>query len=136
LRHFLGAGLFYAEKFTRGVAARNRRRDYRQYVPPDDSYVLDCAYHAGKACAEIGKPDKALPQLRFLRAERRHVGGRGRAEDPRIPFRHRPDARRRRVHRRNLSELQSVRPLLADAFGVDSTHVRNLSKQIARLESA
>jgi hypothetical protein len=27
--------------------------------------VLDCSYHAGHAYAEIGKPDKALPQLRF-----------------------------------------------------------------------
>ena len=33
-----------------------------------------------------------------------------------------------------LAELQAVRPLLADAFGPDSTQVRNLDKQAARLK--
>jgi hypothetical protein len=32
-----------------------------------------------------------------------------------------------------LSELQAVRPLLAEAFGTDSTQVRNLDTQIGRL---
>jgi hypothetical protein len=35
-----------------------------------------------------------------------------------------------------LAELEAVRPLLADAFGADSTQVRNLNKQISRLHSA
>ena len=39
--------------------------DYRRYFQPNDPDVLDCAYHAGHAYAEIGKPGKALPQLRF-----------------------------------------------------------------------
>ena len=34
-----------------------------------------------------------------------------------------------------LAELEAVRPLLADAFGPDSTQVRNLDKQIGRLRS-
>jgi hypothetical protein len=33
-----------------------------------------------------------------------------------------------------LAELQAVRPLLADTFGPDSTQVRNLDKQAARLK--
>jgi hypothetical protein len=33
-----------------------------------------------------------------------------------------------------LAELQAVRPLPADAFGPDSTQVRNLDRQAARLE--
>jgi hypothetical protein len=32
-----------------------------------------------------------------------------------------------------LTELAAVGPLLADAFGADSTQVRNLDKQISRL---
>ena len=32
-----------------------------------------------------------------------------------------------------LSELQAIRPLLAAAFGADSTQVRNLDRQIRRL---
>jgi hypothetical protein len=39
-------------------------RDYRRHLPPADSYVLDCSYHAGHAYAETGKPDEALPHLR------------------------------------------------------------------------
>ena len=34
-----------------------------------------------------------------------------------------------------LAELQAVRPLLAEAFGPDSTQVRNLDKQAARLRT-
>ena len=34
-----------------------------------------------------------------------------------------------------LAELEAVRPLLADAFGADSTQVRNLDKHIDRLGS-
>ncbi len=33
-----------------------------------------------------------------------------------------------------LSELQEIRPLLAEGFGANSTQVRNLDKQIGRLE--
>ena len=34
-----------------------------------------------------------------------------------------------------IAELQAVRPLLADAFGLDSVQVRNLDKQAARLNT-
>jgi len=71
--------------------------DYRRYLPPTDSYVLDCAYHAGHAYAEIGKPGKALAQLRFY--------------------------------------VQTPTPRRT-SFGIDSTQVRNLDKQIGRLRSA
>jgi hypothetical protein len=35
-----------------------------------------------------------------------------------------------------LAELEAMRPLLADAFGVGSVHVRNLNKQIGRFKMA
>lgn len=34
-----------------------------------------------------------------------------------------------------LTELMALRPLFAEAFGGDSTQVRNLDKQIARLRT-
>ena len=34
------------------------------------------------------------------------------------------------------TELEAIRPLLADAFGPDSTHVHNLNKQLDRLGSS
>ena len=89
LRHLLGAALFYAGEYTRAAAVLDAAgHDYRRYFPPDDPDVLDCAYHAGHAYAETGKPGKALPQLRFyvqnadaLRRRRRGAQG------PRDPLR-------------------------------------------------
>ncbi|AEK46990.1 serine/threonine protein kinase [Amycolatopsis mediterranei S699] len=137
LRHYLAAALFYAGEYTRAASLFDVvGRDYREHLPFADPYVLDCAYHAGHAYAEIGKPDKALPQLRFyvLNAktsadedavakvlESRFViaqmlGAAGHPDEA-------------------LTELEAVRPLLAEAFGADSTQVRNVDKQIARLRS-
>ena len=60
LRHSLGAALFYAGEYTRAASLLDVvGRDHRKHLPTTDAYVLDCAY------AEIGKPDKALPQPRF-----------------------------------------------------------------------
>jgi serine/threonine protein kinase len=66
VRHLLGAALFYAGEYTRAAAVLDAAgHDYRRYFPPDDPAVLDCAYRAGHAYAETGKPGRALPQLRF-----------------------------------------------------------------------
>jgi hypothetical protein len=35
-----------------------------------------------------------------------------------------------------LTELEAIRPLLADAFGTESTQIRNLDEQINRLRTA
>jgi serine/threonine protein kinase len=147
LRHMLGAALFYGGEYTRAANVLDAAgRDYRRYFPPDHPDVLDCAYHAGYAYAEIGKPGKALPQLRFYVLhtsvqvsvsvstsaladgdegrkilETRFVIAQLLAADGH------PDEA--------LAELQAVRPLLAEAFGHDSTQVRNLDKQAARLRT-
>jgi hypothetical protein len=138
LRHFLGAALFYAGEYTRAASLFDVvGRDYREYLPSDDSYVLDCAYHAGHAYAEIGKPDKALPQLRFYVQNADTSAGADEAEkilESRFVIAQMlaaagyPDEA--------LSELQAIRPLLAEAFGADSTQILNLDKQIGRLGSA
>ena len=136
MRHFLAAALFYAGEYTRAAPLFDVvGRDYCRYLAPSDAFVLDSSYHAGHAYAEIGEPDKALPQLRFYVHHARAAGDEeadkvlgarfalaqmlaaaGRADDA-------------------LAELESVRPLLAVAFGADSTQVRNLDKHIDRLGS-
>jgi serine/threonine protein kinase len=137
LRHLLGAALFYAGEYTRAAAMLDAAgHDYRRYFPPNDPDVLDCAYHAGHAYAETGKPGKALPQLRF------YVQNADTSADE--------DEARKVLETRfviaqllaadgyndeAVAELQVVRPLLADAFGPDSVQVRNLDKQAARLKT-
>ncbi len=137
LRHLLGAALFYAGEFTRAAPLLEVvGRDYRKYLPATDQYVLDCAYHAGHAFAEIGKPAKALPQLRF------YVQNADTSNDN--------DEAAKVLESRfvvaqmlaaagypgeGLIELNAIRPLLAGSFGVDSTQVRNLDRQIDRLTS-
>jgi len=137
LRHLLGAALFYAGKYTRAAAVLDAAGgEYRRYFPPNDPDVLDCAYHAGHAYAETGKPGKALPQLRFyVQNADTSTGG---------------DEARKILETRfviaqllaadgypdeAIAELQAVRPLLVEAFGPDSTQVRNLDKQAARLRT-
>jgi len=135
LRHLLGAALFYAGEYTRAAAVLDAAgHDYRRYFPPDDPAVLDCAYHAGHAYAETGKPGRGLPQLRFYVQNADKAAG---GDEARKVLETRfviaqllaaegyPDEA--------LAELQAVRPLLAEAFGPDSTQVRNLDKQVARL---
>jgi len=138
LRHLLGAALFYAGEYTRAAAVLDAAGgEYRQYFPPNDPVVLDCAYHAGHAYAETGKPGKALPQLRF------YVKNADTSADG--------DEARRVLETRfviaqllaadgypdeALAELHAVRPLLIDTFGPDSVQVRNLDKQAARLRTS
>lgn len=136
LRHRLGAALFYAGEYTRAAAVLDAAgRDYRRYFPPDDPDVLECAHLAGYAYAETGKPDKAIPQLRFFvqNADTPTGGGETRkvlearfVTAQLLAADGYPDEA--------LAELQAVRPLLADTFGPDSTQVRNLDKQAARLK--
>jgi predicted negative regulator of RcsB-dependent stress response len=98
--------------------------------------VLDCAYSAGHAYAETGKAAKALPQLRFYMQNADTSPG---GDEARKILETRfviaqllaadgyPDEA--------LAELEAVRPLLADAFGPESTQVRNLDKQANRLKT-
>jgi len=108
--------------------------DYRRYLPTTDPLVLDCAYHAGHAYAETGKPDKALPQLRYY-VQNADAGLDTDEADKIIDSRFvvaqllaasgDPDAA--------AAELTALRPLLVGAFSEHSTQVRNLDKQVARL---
>jgi serine/threonine protein kinase len=135
LRHLLGAALFYAGEYTRAAGVLDAAgRDYRRYFLPGDPNVLDCAYHAGLAYAEIGKPGKALPQLRFYVQNADTTGSADEAHkvlETRFVIAQLLAADG--YSDEALAELQAVRPLLADTFGPDSIQVRNLDKQATRL---
>ena len=103
--------------------------------PPTEPYVLDCAYHAGHAYAETGKPDKALPQLRFYVQNAATTD-----EDEAAKVRESRFVIAQMLATAGdldaaLAELEAIRPLLIQEFGADSTQVRNLNKQIDRFGS-
>jgi serine/threonine protein kinase len=137
LRRALAAALLYAGEYTRAATLFDAvGSDYRRYLPATDPLVLECAYHAGHAYAETGKPDKALPQLRYF-VQNADPGLDADEADKVIDSRFLvaqmlaasgdPDAA--------AAELRVLRPLLADAFGANSTQVRNLDKQVSRLRA-
>ncbi|MGH3298644.1 MAG: protein kinase domain-containing protein [Trebonia sp.] len=134
LRRALAAALFYAGEYTRAATLFDAvGSDYRRYLPSTDPLVLECAYHAGHAYAETGKPDKALPQLRYYVQNADPGLDADEAEkviDSRFVVAQllaasgEPDAA--------AVELGALRPLLATAFGEESTQVRNIDKQVGR----
>lgn len=96
--------------------------------------VLGAAYRAGHAYAEIGKPHKALPQLRFY-VQNAAASSQGdtaeRVLESRFVIAQMLATEGRQEEA--VAELKSIRPHLCAAFGADSTLVRNLDKQISRL---
>ncbi|MEV7550574.1 protein kinase [Amycolatopsis sp. NPDC089917] len=135
LRHYLAAAFFYAGEYTRAADLFDVvGREYREYLQPNDPVVLDCAYHAGHAYAELGRSEAALRQLRFYVQNADFSADVDKADAilesrfiiaQMLAVAGHPDEA--------LSELEAVRPRLVDAFGAGSTHVRNLDKQIGRL---
>lgn len=135
LRHVLGIALFLVGEYRRAatlldnVGAEYRRRG----IENSHRTVLECAYHAGHAYAEIGAPLKALSHLRFYVQnvdaddpenaeqvlENRFVIAQMLAADDRAE--------------EALAELEAVRPLFGAVYGDESTHVRNIERQIQRL---
>ncbi len=137
LRRALAAALLYAGEYTRAATLFDAvGSDYRRYLPAADPLVLECAYHAGHAYAETGKPDKALPQLRFYvqnadpgtDADEAEKVMESRFLIAQMLASGDPDAA--------AAELRALRPLLVDTFGTNSAQVRNLNKQVGRLRAS
>lgn len=137
MRHALAAALLVGGRYNRaGQLFEQAGNVYRQYLGPADPDALDCAYQAGHAYAQIGKPDKALPQLRYYVLNAGSLASREPEEAAKV-------MESRFVIAQLLAssgdieaanaELRAVRPLLAAAYGEDSAQVRNLDKQAARL---
>jgi serine/threonine protein kinase len=135
LRHRLGAALFYAGEYTRAAAVLSAAgRDYGRYFRPNDPDVLECAHLAGYAYAEIGKPGKALPLLRFF-VKNADASGDETQKVIQTRFVVAQMLAADGYPDEALAELHAIRPLLADAYGLESTQVRNLDKQAARLKT-
>jgi serine/threonine protein kinase len=110
---------------------------YRRHLGAADPWALDCAYQAGHAYAQAGKPDKALPRLRYYVKNAVPLAPRDADEAAKV-------MESRFVIAQLLAstgeiesaiaELGAIRPLLAAAYGPESAQVRNLDKQAARLQ--
>ncbi|MGH3280800.1 MAG: tetratricopeptide repeat protein, partial [Trebonia sp.] len=139
MRHTLAAALLMAGRCTRAASLFEQAgAAYRQYLGATDPWALDCAYQAGHAYAQAGKPDKALPQLRYYVANSAALGPTDAEELAKVMESRFVTAQLLATSgdlEGTLAELHAVRPLLAAAYGPESAQVRNLDKQAARLRS-
>jgi len=140
VRRTLAAALLISGQYSRAAQLFEQAgAAYRQHLGAADPWALDCAYQAGHAYAEAGKPDKALPQLRYYVLNAAPLATRDADEAVKV-------MESRFVIAQLLAstgeiesaitELEAVRPLFAAVYGPDSAQVRNLDKQAARLQSA
>ncbi|GGO82268.1 hypothetical protein GCM10012289_73120 [Nonomuraea cavernae] len=136
LRHALAAACHFAGEYTRaGSLFEVVGRDYRKYLPPTDPHVLDCAYQAGHAYAEVGKHEKALPELRFFVQNADGLGDDAPEliRDSRFVVAQMLFAAGHTGQA--LAEFHEVRSLLVEAYGAHSTQVKNLDKQVTRMRA-
>ena len=140
MRRTLAAALLIGGQYGRAAQLFEQvGTAYRQHLGAADPWALDCAYQAGHAYAQAGKPNKALPQLRYYVMNAVPLAARDADEAAKV-------MESRFVIAQLLAstgeiesaiaELRAVRPLLAAAYGPESAQVRNLDKQAARLQSA
>jgi hypothetical protein len=111
---------------------------YRQYLGAADPWALDCAYQAGHAYAQAGKPAKALPQLRYYVLNAAALAARDADEAAKVMESRFVIAQllaSTGEAGQAITELRAVRPLLVAAYGPESAQVSNLDKQAARLGS-
>ena len=136
MRHMLAAALLVAGQ--NGQAAQlfeQAGAAYRKYLGPSDPLALDCAYQAGHAYAQAGKPEKALPQLRYY-----VVNAASLVPDDADEAAKMLDSRfviaqllaATGDFESAIAELHAIRPMLVAAYGLESPQVLNLNKQIDR----
>ncbi|MET8871413.1 serine/threonine-protein kinase [Nocardia sp. NPDC004604] len=134
MRELLAHALFDAGVFTRAAPLlENLVRTYLAYLQPHESIVIDSAYRAGVAYAELGKPDRALRALSFYVRNADPAANRDQLISARFLIAHMKavagdfeDAR---------DDLRALRPVLCEVFGPDSAAVRNLDRQLGKLNS-
>lgn len=131
LRELLAGALAEAGEFSRAaplfVAVSE---EYRRFDATPDRVLVDLAYQAGFAYAELGRAHRALPQLRYFvhhagPADDQDVVGARFLIAQMLGAAGEPD--------RAVDELEKVRPQLVDRFGGDATQVRNLDRLVVRL---
>jgi serine/threonine protein kinase len=136
LRHQLAAALFIDGEYGRAASLyESAGKVYARYHQQHE--VLDCAYHAGHAYAQIGKPEKALSHLRF------YVLNADASSDPEVTgmvleskFVIAQMLYAEGEADEALDAFEAIRPELTAVYGADSNHIRSLDKQIDRLRSA
>ena len=138
MRRTLAAALLIGGQYSRAAQLFEQAGTaYRQYLGAADPWALDCAYQAGHAYAQAGKPDKALPQLRYYVMNAVPLAARDADEAAKVMESRFVIAQLLASTGETepaIAELRAVRPLLAAAYGQDSAQVRNLDKQAARLQ--
>ncbi len=140
MRRTLAAALLIGGQYSRAAQLFEQAgAAYRQHLGAGDPWALDCAYQAGHAYAQAGKPDKALPQLRYYLMNAVPLAARDADEAAKVMESRFVIAQLLASTGETesaIAELRAVRPLLAAAYGPESAQVRNLDKQAARLQSA
>jgi hypothetical protein len=140
MRRTLAAALLIDGQYSRAAQLFEQAGAvYRQHLGAGDPWALDCAYQAGHAYAQAGKPDKALPQLRYYVMNAVPLVARDADEAAKVM-----DSRFVIAQllasigdiEAGIAEMRAVRPLLAAAYGPESAQVHNLDKQAARLQPA
>jgi hypothetical protein len=136
MRHTLAAALLMAGQYGRAAALFEQAgASYRRYLGAADPWALDCAYQAGQAYAQAGKPERALPQLRYFVANSPASAATDPDEMAKVLESRFVIAQLLATEGDNeaaIAEQRAVRPLLVAAYGADSAQVGNLDKQ-ARL---
>jgi serine/threonine protein kinase len=136
MRHLLAAAFLVAGQY--GQAAQLFEQAgvaYRKHLGPTDPLALDCAYQAGHAYAQAGKPEKALPQLRYYVVNAAALVPDDADEAAKVLESRFVIAQLLATagdFESAVAELLAVRPMLAAAYGLGSSQVRNLDKQVAR----
>lgn len=132
-RRLLGLTLFYVGEHRRAAGLLDSAgAEYRSRgLSPAHQIVVDCAYHAGHAYAEIGDPARAMSHLRYYLQNVDDPGSSEQVLESRFVIAQMltsddwPDEA--------LTELDALRSSFRAVYGDASTHVRNLEHQIARL---
>lgn len=135
LRRLLGLTLFYVGEHRRAAGLLDSAgAEYRSRgLPSTHRYVVDCAYHAGHAYAEIGEPARAMSHLRFYLQNVDNPEGTEQVLESRFVIAQMLASDDRADEA--LSELDAIRPAFRAMYGDASTHVRNLERQMDRLRA-
>ncbi|MBI1759228.1 MAG: serine/threonine protein kinase [Actinobacteria bacterium] len=135
LQQLLGLALFYVGEYRRAAAllAGAGKRYRAGGLVASHPRVLECAYHAGHAYAEIGAPAPALAHLRYFTSnvEADDPDNAERVLESRFVIAQMLATEQRTAEARAV--LEELRPAFRITYGPHSTHLINLERQIERL---
>lgn len=133
LRHCLADTLFAAGEFGRAAPMLAEvGAEYRRRLGPANPLILDCAYDAGLAYAELGEHEDALPHLRAFLGDvsddaERQIDARASIAAMLVAAGDLEGAR---------AELCTAREPAVQLYGAASSQVRSLDRRIVQLDEA